>query len=880
MSLDEYRRKRNFSQTPEPAPNDQQDPEPARRRFYIQRHDATRLHYDLRLEIDGVLKSWAVPKGPSLDPAEKRLAMHVEDHPIDYGTFEGNIPKGNYGAGSVMLWDYGAFEPVLTDKPMGEQLAKGELKFRLHGHKVNGEFTIVRTKRGKGNEWLLIKKRDEFVVPGWDTEAHARSVSTGRTQQEIAAGLPAAAAASPPSSTAPILPGAERRSMPLAVEPMMAHIAQPPKSSREFGPDWLFEIKWDGVRSLCYVKDGKVKLVSRNGNVMDHQYPELLALPHALKATQAIVDGEIVVLEPSGRSSFPLLQKRISAIDPARIAHLVRNTPVQLFLFDLLYLDGWDLRNSPLSERKKLLQSIVIPNQWVRVSEHFKTDVVKLIELAREQGLEGIVAKRASSTYQHSRSKDWLKIKLLSQQEFIICGYTLEKRDLFSSLALGLYEGDAIVFVGLVGTGFDQPTLEMLFEKMQPLVTEQCPYAVDPKIPKPTTWLKPELVCEVRFLMWTVEGRLRAPSYLGLRPDISPRECVREIAEKPKQLGAANEHAVSPAGAETKTAKARVPLIPANVKETTLTVEKRRLKFTNLDKVYFPKDGVRKRDVLNFYHDVAPFLLPHLAGRPLSLRRYPDGIEAESFFQKDTPESYPDWLSYKLIPSEGKGKTKEIRYIVGDNLATLLYLVNLGCIDHNPWMSRVGSLANPDFILIDLDPFDCPFSKVVEAAMLVRDKLEKLELTGYPKTTGGNGLHVYIPLEPRYTYDQARDFAQLIGAIIMEERPDLFTTPRAVEKRTKGRVYFDYLQIGEGKTIAAPYVVRPRPGATVATPLDWSEVRPGLTPAQFDIRNTMDRFLAKGDIFEGVLTKPQRLEPALRNLEKLLAPAAAKNRKI
>jgi bifunctional non-homologous end joining protein LigD len=871
MSLKEYARKRDFEKTPEPKPSTPAA-QKTKRSFYVQRHDATRLHYDLRLEIGGTLKSWAVPKGPSLDPARKNLAMMVEDHPLEYGTFEGNIPAGNYGAGSVMLWDQGSLE-ILEEKSPEAQLERGDLKFRLDGEKLKGSFALVRMKnRGKGNEWLLIKKRDGEDVAGWDVEAHAWSVKTGRTQDEIAKDLPpkktspqtekSRAKQSPASKSAgpdpSALPGAVKSPIPQNVGPMMAFLSAKVPS----GSNWVYEIKWDGVRAMCYLEDGKLRMVSRNGNSFDRQYPELSVVPHYVAAGTAIIDGEIAVVDEKGRSSFGLIQPRIHQTDPNSIAHLVRSTPVKLFAFDLLYMDGYDLRQAPLVERKRLLREIIQPMERLQYSDHFEARGEEMLEAARAMGLEGLVAKDASSKYESRRSRSWLKIKVVGNQEFVICGFTHGERDTFSSLVLGLYENKKLVYVGNVGTGFNDRSLRMLHERLQPLIQPAAPFAKKPAMLREVTWVRPELVCEVKFSEWTRDGKLRAPVFLGLRDDKRPEECVREVpvSETAEDTGNPVE-------------SSQGPLLPPGVKQQSVKIGSATLKFTNLDKVLYPRDGFTKRDVLNYYDSVADLLVPHLKDRPLSLKRYPNGIDEEFFFQKDMPDHMPSWIRVEPIHSEHRGAA--IRYAIANDRATLLYLVNLGCLDQNPWMSRIGSLDRPDYILIDLDPLECSYDKIVRAALLVRQKLDDLALKGYPKTTGGDGMHVYIPIEPNYTYEQARSFAEVLSQLVINEEPDLFTTPRAVAKRRKGRVYFDYLQISTGKTIAAPYVLRAYDGAPVSTPLSWDEVRPGLSPQQFTLKNALERFRRTGDLFEPVLTKPQKLEPVIKRLSKLMAKPAS-----
>ena len=923
MSLKEYSRKRSFSKTPEPPPPNEQtssvpkeaspSTQPA---FVVQRHHARALHYDFRLELDGVLKSWAVPKGPTLDPVHKRLAVHVEDHPLDYGGFEGNIPAGQYGAGSVMLWDRGTYE-VLGDTPPLEQYRRGDFKFRLEGEKLRGEFALVRTKGRGENQWLLLKKRDAAATAGWDAEDHSRSVVSGRTQEEIAKDLPPknlpaaksspargrgrekagevsadAPSAPPKSAVSPAnLPGAVRAPLLTSVTPMLATSAD----TAPEGEGWLYEIKWDGMRILLFLDSGKVRLVSRRGNDSTRQFPELTVAHQFLAASQAVVDGEVAVLDEQGRPSFSLLQPRMMASDAGAIAHMSRSRPIVFFAFDLLYLDGYDLRNVSLIERKRALQQILTAAPLIRYSDHIATGGEKgdstgsdLLEAARAQNLEGILAKRADSRYESRHSLNWLKIKIATQGEFVICGYLEGERDSFASLVLGIYQDKKLIHAGNVGTGFDEAMLRSLKEQLDLLVTSRAPFKEMPKLlsklPRPVTWVRPELVCTVKFASWTPDDKLRAPVFLGLRPDIDPSECVRGSASGIAKSGEGNDGrgktskanrapVAEPTVAEASSAPPGVlpSAIPAALMgraEAALTVAGRRLKFTNLNKVFYPREGYTKRDVIQYYDGVAPLLLPYLKDRPLSLRRYPDGIEGESFFQKDARKDFPAWFRIEAVETEeGKALT---RFALADDRASLLFLANLGCIDENPWMSRIGSLEHPDFMLIDLDPQECNYDRIVEAAQLIRRKLDILGLEGYPKTTGGHGMHIYVPVEPVYSYEQIRSFAEVLARWVAGERPDLFTTPRPVARREKGKVYFDYLQNGFGKTISAPYVLRAHPGAPVATPLAWHEVAPGLVPTRFHIGNALDRFAQVGDLFRPVLESPQRLEEAFEKLEAAL----------
>jgi len=835
MSLEEYRRKRVFSQTPEPAPKPQQN---EGKRFFIQRHSARRLHYDLRLEMDGVLKSWALPHGPTLDPAIKRLAVHVEDHPLDYGEFEGTIPSGNYGAGNVILWDRGTYE-WLGEKTPAKQWEAGDLKFRLHGQKLAGEFALVRTKglrsqaksgagSGKKEDWLLIKKKDFAVREGWDPESDTRSVLQGPAELSS-------------------IEGAVKAEMPAKIEPMLAILG----SALPTGSDWLYEVKWDGYRALCFIEMGKVRMVSRRAIAMEGQFPDIAqALSQSIKAESALIDGEIVAFDENGVPSFQHLQNRVGF----RRSATMRDKPqaMSFFAFDLLYLDGYDLRKAALIDRRQLLASIIQPGETVKYSDHFAGKGQELLDAVRAKGLEGIVAKRAQSKYESKRSPNWIKIKVAMQQDFVICGFVLGEREPFGSLVLGYHKEKKLVYASNVGSGFTQESLKSVYEQLKPLITREPVLNDVPKEIGEVTWTTPELVCVVKFNSWTNDDRLRGPVFLGMRADGRAEDVVKETAEPVAETSVSSSQSES--------------LLAADQNEVVLPIEGRQLKFTNIKKIFYPAEGYTKRDVINFYAAVSPLLVPHLQSRLLSLKRYPNGIDGDYFFQKDAPPSFPDWLHIETIADEGSST----RFVVCDDKASLLYLANLGCIDQNPGMSRLGSLENPDFILIDLDPYHCGYDRIVEAAQLVRQKLRLIGLDGYPKTTGGNGMHVYVPVQTTYTFSQTRTFAEILARWVAAERPDLFTTPRAVAAREKGKVYFDYVQNASGKTISAPYVLRAHPGAPVATPLTWEEVVPGLKPAQFHIANVLRRFERVGDLFAGVLNKPQEMEQALERLSGLV----------
>jgi bifunctional non-homologous end joining protein LigD len=777
--------------------------------------------------MDGVLKSWALPHGPTLDPAIKRLAVHVEDHPLDYGSFEGTIPSGNYGAGSVTLWDRGTYE-WLGPKTPAQMWESGDLKLRFHGHKIVGEFALVRTNRAKGKDWLLIKKKDFAVREGWDPEADTRSVLQG--PGDI-------------SSTE----GAVKADMPASLEPMLATLGNAVPS----GSDWLYEVKWDGYRALCFVENRKVRMVSRRGTNLNKQFASVAqALAQGVKADKAIIDGEVVALDESGNPSFQRLQN-LTGFGTKPAVKGMTAPFLNFFAFDLIYLNGYDLRKAALIDRRQLLISILLPSEIVRYSEHFVGKGDELLKAVRAKGLEGIIAKQAQSRYESKRSGNWIKIKVTTQQDFVICGYILGEREPFGALVLGYNKNKKLVYAGNVGSGFTQQSLKAVFEKIKPLITKKATLGDVPKDIGEVTWIKPELVCVVKFTSWTNDDRLRAPVFMGMRTEVDPEEVVRETGLLGESLLAE----------ETQPESRHETLLSADKTEITLDIDGRRLKFTNLNKVFYPTDGYTKRDVINFYAAVADMLVPHLQGRPLSLKRYPNGIDQDYFFQKDA-SGFPDWLHREELADDEESKTR----VICDDKASLLYLANLGCIDQNPYMSRLGTLEHPDFILIDLDPYHCGYDRIVEAAQLVCEKLRLIGLTGYPKTTGGNGMHVYVPVEPIYSSAQTRQFAEILARWVAAERPDLFTTPRMVSAREKGKVYFDYLQNASGKTISAPYVLRAHPGAPVATPLKWEEVVPGLKPQQFHIANVLRRFERVGDLFAGVLSKPQDLAPALERL--------------
>jgi bifunctional non-homologous end joining protein LigD len=775
--LADYRRKRNPKGTPEPFGAKKSAGKPI---FVVQRHDARRLHYDFRLERDGALASWAVPKGVPLEAGQRALAVHVEDHPLDYAGFEGEISKGQYGAGTVEIWDRGTYELV-------EEKKDGGLTVRLEGKRLRGLWTLVPAELdGDPRNWLLIRKRDEVT--------RSRGV-------------------------APVALAGEYR-------PMLATLAEDVPR----GPGWLFEVKWDGYRALAYVRRGEVRLVSRNGNDLTQRFPAIAKqLARAMKSPALVLDGEVCALDEQGRPSFSAMQQGKPG------------TAIVYEVFDVLEIEGEPLVARPLVERRKRLERLLDRRSTtVRLSEAFE-DGRALYDAARAQGLEGVIAKRADSPYrQGKRTREWLKIKTHGRQEFVIAGYTKgqgRRSGRFGSLVLGVWRGRELVYVGNCGTGFTDKDIDELLPQLRKLERPESPFPVVPKMPKvrkaDVVWVKPELVCEVEFVEWTHDGRLRAPSFQGLREDKLAREVHREEP------------------------------LPTEVRKG-----KRVLRLSNLDKVFWPDDGITKGELLAYYRAAAPVLVPHLRNRPFTLKRYPDGIEGEHFFQKDAPKHMPEWIptrEFAVSTRDSPRRTRTIRApLVNDELA-LLWMVNMGCIDLNTWYSRVDKPGRPDFVLFDLDPSeDVGFAETVQVAVLIKDVLDALGLVGWPKTSGSDGIHVLVPVERRHTYAETREFAEIVAGTLARTHRGLVTTEWKKAKR-RG-VLIDANQNGEGKTIASVYSVRPRRGAPVSTPLRWDEVKEGLDPLAFTMEAVLGRVEQHGDLFEGVLGTRQRLGAALESI--------------
>lgn len=773
MSLETYKQKRKFGKTPEPEGKSKRTNKKGLI-FVVQEHHASHLHWDLRLEKDGVLKSWAVPKGPSIDPADKRLAIKVEDHPLEYAKFSGTIPEGNYGAGTVKIWDSGIYLPLVSDDEHWE--------FILKGKKLKGEFSLVKIKSKQNNNWLLIKMKNDM----------GKKIKSNNK-------------------------------MPHQIKPMLATLINEPFDKN----DWFFEIKWDGYRAIAEIEKEKVKLYSRNLQPFENKFgvitDELKKINH-----DAVLDGEIVALDKDGKPSFQYLQDYEK--NPKR--------ELVYYVFDVLFLDGIDLQNNPLWERKKILSEIIPKTGQIILSEHIEKNGIEFFEAAKKQGLEGIMAKDRNSIYQQGvRGQNWLKIKTHLRQEAIICGFTKPRgsREKFGALILGVYKRKELQYIGHTGTGFDEKSIESLYKKMKPLTQQQSPFTKIPKTNTPATWLKPKLICEIKFQGWTNDGSMRQPVFMGLREDKKPEEIKKEIA-KEKQTG-------KYFGGKT--------------------TDKQKNELSNLDKIFWLKEKYTKGDLIDYYKEIADIILPYLKDRPESLLRFPDGINGKSFFHKDI-DFAPEWV--KTVKIESESEKKIINYLVCQDKATLIYLINLGCIDLNPWNSRIGNLENPDYMVLDLDPEETGFSSVVQTALIANKIMEDLGIPNFVKTTGLFGMHLYSPLGQKYTYEQARQLAQLIAIKINEKIPKITSVERSPSKR-KGKVYIDCFQNARGQTLAAPYCVRAIDGARVSAPLDWDEVNEKLRPEQFTMKNMVKRIEKKGDLFKPVLGKGFDMEKVLKRLE-------------
>jgi bifunctional non-homologous end joining protein LigD len=796
MALDTYRHKRDFAKTSEPRGR-------ARRsvghQFVVQKHDARRLHYDLRLELDGVLKSWAVTKGPSLVPGEKRLAVAVEDHPLDYGDFEGTIPKGEYGGGTVIVWDKGSWRP-LHDPAKG--LAKGHLDFELSGEKLKGRWHLVRMARKpreKHDNWLLIKGDDEAARAPQDADIldeRPESAKTGRSLADVAG--------KPPAPVDPTkCKGARKAALPRFVEPALASLtARPPTGER-----WLHEIKFDGYRIQARIENGRVALMTRSGHDWTEKFGERVpAALRALPVATALLDGELVV-ESAGVSDFSALQSDLAD---------GRDDRFQLYLFDALHLDGYDLRDAPLLQRKSLLENLLAgagDDGPLRFSQHLDDDGDVILRHVCRLGLEGIVSKLREAPYRSGRSKSWSKSKCASRQEFVIGGYvvSMTSRRAIGSLALGVYDKGALHYVGRVGTGFTAAMAEALFQQLEPLHVSTAPFAE--KLTADQTRqlrpVKPELVAEVDFRAWTADGHLRHASFRGLREDKPATAIVRETEAAPE---------------------------PPELERSTV-------KLTHPDRLYWPDAGVTKEGLADYYSDAWPRMAPFIVGRALAVLRCPDGITGQMFFQKHIWKGAAAGIATLRDPREPGETLIGVRDLDG-----LLALAQGAALEIHPWGSTAEDWERPDILVMDLDPGDgVAWKRVIAAAREIQERLRLAGLCGFVKTSGGKGLHVAAPLRPQAEWPEAKAFAKAMADSMAADSPDLFVST-VTKARRGGKIFIDYLRNQRGATAVAPYSPRARPGAPVSMPLEWDELSPAIGPAHFTIANAPKRLNLPGPV--------------------------------
>ena len=833
--LGPYRAKRSLDRTPEPAGSLASKQVASGGLFVVHKHAARRLHFDLRLEMEGVLRSWAVPKGPSYDTAEKRLAVHVEDHPLEYGDFEGIIPTGNYGAGAVIIWDRGQWLPV--GDPL-EGLDQGKLLFELQGLKLRGMWTLVKIKKSE-KDWLLIKERDGYASSSADGLPE-ESVLSGLTVEDLKDGRTPAAG---------ILADLDRLAAPKkivradAVQVMLAETRD-----RAFsGAGWFFELKLDGYRVLGS-KNGAARLLSRNGNDLSTCFPEVIRALSALPFSRLVLDGEIVALDNSGRPSFQRLQQRARLSRELDIRHATVENPVTYFAFDLLGFDEYDLRPLPLSERKALLKRLLPPAGVIRFLDHFEDEGEVLYQQVQKLGLEGIVAKLAKCPYKAGRSAAWLKIRTRKTDDFVVVGFTPPKgsRNGFGSLQVGLYIDGKLTYTGRAGSGFTDAQLTQVRRQLEGSRRVNPPCGGPIANQKGTTWVDPRLVCEVEFTEWTEEGLLRQPVFLRFRDDKKPEECVGSGAAGPRGSGQFT------AGEPLPEPEPRPAALPITL--------------SNLEKVFWPEDGYTKGHLVEYYRAISQWMLPYLADRPVVLTRYPDGIGGKSFFQKDAPGFVPQWIRTQRMWSEQA--EREIDYFVCDDEASLLYLINMGTIPLHVWASRTEKIDKPDWCVLDLDPKDAPFSDVIRVAQTLHEICEEIGLPNLVKTSGSSGLHVLVPLGCQCGYEEARSLGELLARLVTAELPEISTITRQVSRRG-GKVYVDYLQIGAGRLIVAPFSARPLPGAPVSMPLRWSEVKAGLDIRSFTIKSAISRMQKlKRDPLVDVLALQPDLAGALTRLGK------------
>jgi bifunctional non-homologous end joining protein LigD len=914
--LEEYHKKRNFTMTPEPRGNTKQ-PKENKNKFVVQKHDATRLHYDFRLEDkkEGVLKSWAVPKGISLDSKMRRLAVLTEDHPLDYLLFEGVIPEGSYGAGTVIVWDTGTYT---SEGEISDQFENGKITFTLFGQKLRGRFSLVRTSEKK--QWLLIKSSDEFASNEDLTIIRPESVLSGRINEDLEryhykkgrSSFAKAVEISEKVSNHRRKKGEEEKydgsgdatatsdadqqeEFPTKIKPMLSTLVNEPFNNK----DWVFEVKWDGVRSILFFHKTKgiLEMQSRNGKSITHRYPEIIkalkSISSAIKCKEsAILDGEIVVSDKkNGIPNFQDHQRRMNINNIKEIEILSRQIPATYYFFDILYLDGKDLQRLPFLERRKILSDTIEENSRIRISDFIEEIGKEIFDKTKSMGLEGIVAKHKSSKYlQGIRSRDWLKIKNIKTQDCIIIGYTKgegNRENYFGSLLLAAYDSKSkLRFVGHTGSGFDFDQLEKVYERLQKMKVEKCQISYVPYTNRDPVWINPELVAEIKFSNWTGEKIMRAPIFLKFREDKIPKDCiieeeiekhVEEIIKQQEEIGKHNNlYSVSSSSPSSS--------------------------FSNLDKVFWDKarnhPQLTKKDLIEYYDKISSYILPYLKDRPLSLSRYPDGIKGKSFYHKNWNQEKPAFVQAVKVYSESR-EDNIINYLVCNNKETLLWLANLGCIEIHPWYSRINDFHScnekddilyeekcglnfPDFIIFDLDPYIYSgvenkgqepeynlkaFKATVDVAYSLKELFDELKIESYVKTSGKTGLHIFVPVATFYTYEQTRRFAEIIGKILKRRYPQKITMEWDTTKR-EGKVFFDHNQNARGKTIASIFSARPSSLATVSMPARWEDLS-SILPTDFTMLNVPQIVKKSVNPWKDILERKQDINKILENVSEI-----------
>ncbi|MEP7103186.1 MAG: DNA ligase D [Candidatus Dojkabacteria bacterium] len=846
MALEKYNEKRNFKNTPEPSGVKSDE---GKMRFVVQKHLATRLHFDFRIETDGVLKSWAVPKGVPTSSKEKHLAMMVEDHPVNYYDFEGTIPEGNYGAGTVMVWDLGKYQiPNIkdqneADKAIADGLEKGEIKLELFGKKLHGLFALVRFKKAGENAWLFIKDKDEF--DGTKIEKEALSAKSGKSMEEIEN-----TEIVWESNKEKRKENKEEDNLTNKIEnlkssrltlPMLASVAEKPFDNK----DWIFESKMDGYRAIAVLENGKAKLFSRNQINLNSKYPSLIESLEKINVN-AIIDGEISVLNKKKVPQFELLQDYPNS----------QKGDLVYTVFDLLSLDNLDLRTLPLIERKKALAEFYKKVNFednIVLQDYVETKGKTLFTKMIKKGFEGVVAKKADSIYRSGeRSDDWKKFKKVNELDCLICGYTkpTEIREHFGSLLLGTFQDGNLKYIGNTGSGFDNKSLKEIRELLDKHRRDSSPFKYDAPVPNSSVFVEPILVCEVNYAEVTKEGMLRQAIFQRIRDDKKPDD-LTELSIKNYQLPAR----LAQSGGRDESQDSKTKHDPLEL-------------ISNPQKIYWPKDKYTKKDLAKFYLEISDFILPYLKDRPQNMNRHPDGIEGVSFYHKDLEQSHPDFVKTYGIYSGNRKRI--IDYILCNNVETLIYMVNLGCIEINPWDSRIDSIENPDYMIFDVDPNDADFKYTIKVALEIHELLDKIEVDNYIKTSGKRGLHIYTPLGTKYTYEQSKQFSEIISISISKRLPNIVSLERSPDKR-KGKVYIDFLQNRSGQTTASVYSVRPVVKASVSTPLKWSEVNNKLDVKDYTIKTLSKRLDKMGDLWKPVVGKGINLEKSIRNLQSIIA---------